>query len=139
MCGRQDGVKHTTPDLAPLQGRERVDFPRACRLDSAGFRLTFDSNEARPGRFFVMWMRRTDGAPGRVGLMATKRIFPRAVDRNRSRRLLREVYRLNRGDLDPSVDLILLARRPMRQAVYGEVAEAFRKICRQARIWRQPS
>ncbi len=85
-----------------------------------------------------MWLRKTEETTGQLGVVATKRILPQAVDRNRARRLLRETYRLNRPNLIPGIDLILLARRPIREARQADVAAEFWKICRQARIGKEP-
>jgi ribonuclease P protein component len=138
MCGRQQSVNHAAPPLAPPARVAAFGLPRERRLKPPGYRATFDSNDTRAGRYFVMWLRKTEETQGQLGVVATKRILPHAVDRNRARRLLRETYRLNRPNLIPGIDLILLARRPIREARQADVAAEFRKICRQARIGKEP-
>lgn len=58
-----------------------------------------------------MWLRPGEGASLRLGVVASKRTFRRAVDRARAKRLLREAFRLNRGRLDGAYDVVLVARR----------------------------
>ncbi len=110
-------------------------LPRQQRLVKPRFRAAFDGGRSHASRCMVMWLRPTDGELGQVGFVATKRIFPRAVDRNRVRRLLREAYRLNQHHLPPKVDIILLARKPIIVASGSEVAAAFRSLCQRVRLW----
>ena len=138
-CGGRDAAGSTPPPRPTTATSDGpLSLPASRRLDAAGFRATFDNDTTRAGRHMVMWLRDTGDAPGRLGVIATKRIFRRAVDRNRARRLLRETYRLNRPRLKQGVDLILLARRPIIEARQPEVAAEFEKLCRKARIWSAP-
>ena len=80
------------------------------------------------GRFMVMWSRRDNVPAGRVGVVASKRTFARAVDRNRAKRLLREAYRLNRGDLASGHDIVLVGRRRILDASCSDVEEDLLKL-----------
>ena len=138
MAGCRDGVSNAA--AAPLvpSGRDGgIRLPWQRRLDTVGFRSTFDGNETQAGRYLVMWLRQNGTGRGHVGVMATKRVFRRAVDRNRARRLLRETYRLNQPCLAPGLDMILLARRPIVGARQDEVGREFARLSRKARIWRE--
>lgn len=83
-----------------------------------------------PARTLVLWVRTAPDASRRVGVVASKRTFRRAVDRNRARRLLREAYRLNRHRLGAEVDVVLLARRKIldtpRSGVEKDLLRSFR-------------
>lgn len=46
----------------------------------------------------------------RLGLVIGKRVSPRAVDRNRMRRIIREAFRLNAGEL-PALDIVVMQRQ----------------------------
>jgi ribonuclease P protein component len=48
----------------------------------------------------------------RLGISASKRKVRKAHDRNRVKRLLREAFRLQKSDLPPGVDLIVVPRGP---------------------------
>lgn len=46
----------------------------------------------------------------RLGLVIGKRVSPRAVDRNRMRRTIREAFRHNAGSL-PALDIVVMQRQ----------------------------
>lgn len=68
---------------------------------------------------------------GRLGLTVSTRVG-NAVERNRVKRWLREIYRANRGLLPPGIDLVLVGRSGAPDAGYarlqGEFAQAARRI-----------
>ncbi len=52
-----------------------------------------------------------NGLPyNRIGLSVARRVLPRAYQRNRMKRLLREAYRLRRAELPTGMDLIFVPR-----------------------------
>ena len=53
-----------------------------------------------------------------------------AVVRNRARRRLREVYRLNQGRLRQGYDMILVARGRTLTASWRELNDTFVRLCR---------
>ena len=111
-----------------LRRRQRLLSPLA-------FQKLFES-DGIPGRFLVLW-HGASGAPdgpsaSRLGVVASKRTFPRAVDRNRARRRLREAFRLNRGRLAGPSDFVLLARRRILGATSPELERDLRALFRRA-------
>ena len=129
-----NGSDQAAQPPVPTAARQRL--PKAFRLDSAGFRSTFENGKSQASRLFVMWVLRIQGnGIGRVGTVASKRTFHDAVQRNRARRLLREAYRTQRAHLEPGVQLVLLARRAILTATSREVHEEFKRMCRKAGIW----
>lgn len=109
----------------------RAPFPPAARLRRPQeFAAVF-----RDGRRHVRAGVVVIVAPGgcgraRLGLALAKRRLPRAVDRNRVKRVVRESFRITRGDLG-SVDIVVLARA----AVAGM---SNHRLFRQLRsVWRE--
>jgi ribonuclease P protein component len=65
----------------------------------------------------------------RLGVIAGRHAWPRAVDRNRFRRLAREIFRLSQHRLQPR-DYIVRARNPQRGAPSGaEIEKLFAAWC----------
>ena len=133
------------PDNAPPgalpPGPENVAFdfglPRSRRMWPALYRDAFARERSVPGRFLVLWLRFAPDADRRLGVVTSKRTLPSAVSRNRARRLLREAFRLNRANLKPGVDLLLLARGRIEKVNRQDVEDDFRTTCRRAGIWRE--
>ncbi len=125
VCGptvEASNRREKTPSSSDCGGesdwlRLDVGLRRSGRLISPVlFEEAFATGEQFPSRTLVMWIRHGSGASRRLGVVASKRTFRRAVDRNRARRLLREAFRLNRHRLRPDVDVVLLARRRILEA-----------------------
>jgi ribonuclease P protein component len=72
----------------------------------------------------TMWaFRRPSGAAQKPRLgLAIPKAYGRAVDRNRLKRLLREVFRLNKYRLPEGVDLVFSAR-PLGRAIRYQTVE----------------
>lgn len=106
------------------------------RLPKEAFDALFTAPQARSlaHRAFILRWRRVSTNRPRVGVIATKRTFHRAVDRNRARRLLREVFRLERPMLRPGYDLVLLARQDILKMPFADLQEAFRMLVKRAHI-----
>lgn len=65
----------------------------------------------------------------RVAFVVSRRYSPKAVVRNRARRLLREAYRQTVAELPPAW-LVLIPRRPLQKARMQDVLADVRDLCR---------
>jgi ribonuclease P protein component len=82
----------------------------------------------RCGFFYANFLARPDTPKPlrRVGVIASRRIG-NAVARNRAKRLLREVFRLNQEILPESCDLVLVARPNILTAQFSDLEQRFRE------------
>ena len=69
----------------------------------------------------------------RFGFAVNSRIG-NAVMRNRIKRRLREVIRLRMAGIRPGWDIILIARKPIRSAEYGQMETACARLLRRAQL-----
>ncbi|MEN8163714.1 MAG: ribonuclease P protein component [Acidobacteriota bacterium] len=90
--------------------RKRADYQRIYRN---GIRVV--------GRFVVVFADVGPLAKNRLGITASRKIGP-AVIRNRCKRRIRELFRLNRGRLpDGNIDVVVNARRGCAEVPWQEV------------------
>ena len=117
------------------EGRPDRRLTRQQRISrSSVFSEAFDQKRSFAGKFLVMWLRSGNDASLRLGVIASKRTFRRAVERNRAKRLMREAYRLNRFRLGGSDDVLLVGRRKILNAKLQEVEADLLKLAAKAGI-----
>lgn len=77
------------------------------------FQHTFEVGKQSFGRYITLWVNKEPSTGNRIGVVATKRTFHDAVQRNRAKRLMREAFRLLQPMLDKSKpwDIVVIARR----------------------------
>jgi len=113
----------SVPDPDPTKDGISAHFSHIDRLRlSNDFQKVFAARRNVVGRLMVIWF--GDASPtgrSRLGVVASKRTFRRAVDRNRAKRLLREAFRLNRDRVDCGRDMVIIARRRILSAKCDEV------------------
>ena len=84
------------------------------------FRRLYNKGKVSASQCVAIYCRR-NGMPGnRFGVTVGTKIGG-AVQRNRIRRRLREIYRLNEDKLSPGYDIVIVARMRSRYAEYKEI------------------
>ena len=93
------------------------------------FRRMYQRGKSAVSGSMVVYCRKNRLDHNRLGLTASTKLG-HAVVRNRCRRRLREVYRLNSPSLRKGYDLILVARGRTASASWKELNDTFMKLCR---------
>jgi len=102
---------------------------------SVHFQEAFEQKRQFVGAHSILWLRSGEDSELRLGVVASKRTFPRAVDRARVKRLMRESFRLIRHRLSGTDDVVLLARRRLLGVKREAMDRELRYLCRKAGIW----
>lgn len=96
------------------------DTPRAARfersarlLKPAEFERVFTENERARTESLLVMARPNALGHARLGMVIAKRLLPRAVDRNRIKRCVRETFRVQRPDLPPCDFVVRLIAKPV--------------------------
>ncbi len=90
------------------------------------FRRLYDKGAKAAMPRLVLYCRKSRGGKNRLGLTVGKKTG-KAVVRNRVRRRLREIYRLNEQRLVKGVDIVIVARTAAVSATFRELEEDFLK------------
>ncbi|MBK8179085.1 MAG: ribonuclease P protein component [Planctomycetes bacterium] len=97
----------------PSVQRPRLTLPRTARVThGSDFERAWKLGSRARGELLVVVANRNGLEGARVGLSVGKKIWKRAVDRNRVRRIFREAFRLTRHDLPGGHDYILVPAAP---------------------------
>ena len=94
------------------------------------FERTYAQQRRFVGRFMVLWCYTGEDAALRLGVVASRRIGP-AVIRNRAKRRLREVFRLNRPGFQGRMDVVLVARPAVIKAKWDDLVQELNQLAAQ--------
>ena len=86
----------------------------------------------------VLWLREGEGAALRLGVVTSKKVSNRAVDRNRARRVLRDIYRRHRTQFKGEVDVVIIGRRALLDASCADVEEELLRLACKAGLTGNP-
>ena len=108
-----------------------MKFSCALKLNHIFRRLYATSGHANG--YLVLYAKPNRTATNRVGITASKKLG-HAVIRNRVRRRLREVYRLNEDRFAPGWDLVVVARSRCIDADFQKLTQAYLSLAQKAGI-----
>lgn len=96
-------------------------------LNAKDYSRVFDGAEAKASHRHMLLLAKTNDRPGhRLGLVIAKKNVRLAVQRNRIKRMAREVFR-TMPDSEPNLDVVLLARRGLDQLDNTELSTILRQ------------
>ena len=91
------------------------------------FRRLYHKGKTAADSRLALYTRRNGGRGNRLGITVSTKLG-NAVVRNRTRRRLREVYRLNEQALVDGVDVVVVARVRAAHCSYRQLEEAFLRL-----------
>ena len=108
-------------------------LPPSCRLHlKRDFDRIISSGTKLKYNGVVCWYtRRESSLPARFAVVVSRKLGP-AVVRNRTKRLLREAFRLNRKEWVPGVDIIVSPRDCTQLKNVHAAQHTLKTLCRQA-------
>ena len=106
-----------------------MNFSSSLKLNHIVRRLYHTSGYA--DSYLVLYARRNRTEGNRVGFTVSKKLG-HAVVRNRTRRRLREIYRLNEEAFQPGWDIVVVARTRAVEAPFDKLTASFLSQARKA-------
>lgn len=111
-----------------------MKFSSALKFNHIFQRLYRTSGQANG--HLVLYARKNRSTTNRVGITVSKKLG-HAVVRNRVRRRLREIYRLNEMYFQPGWDIVVVARTKAIYASFPELTRAYLHLADKAGILRR--
>ena len=104
-------------------------------LKTKDFSRLYKKGRSCKNDYLVMYHLANDLAHSRIGFSISSRKVRLATDRNRVRRILREVFRKHKNDLKTGYDIVIVVvRNPAPQPDYSSVEQRFLKLARTAAV-----
>jgi len=91
----------------------------------AEFELIYQTGFKRSGRLMTLFTKQRESGVARLGIAATRKIGG-AVERNRAKRVVREVFRHHKPS--GAIDVVVIPRREMLEASYERVEAEFQLL-----------
>ena len=98
------------------------------------FRRLYQKGKSALDKNLVLYVRPNRRGQNRVGLTVSSKLGC-AVVRNRVRRRLREIFRLNNVHVAQGFDFILVARSHAVECSYKELERSYRKLQQTLKLW----
>jgi ribonuclease P protein component len=89
------------------------------------FKLIYERGAKVHSRYSTIFMLPNDGGVGRLGIAATRKLGG-AVQRNRAKRLIREVFRRNK--IAPGFDVVVIPKRDLLDASLSDIEADYRAL-----------
>ena len=100
------------------------------------FRRMYRKGASAVGPYLVLYCRRNGLDHNRLGITVSVKLG-KAVVRNRARRRLREIYRLNQQKLQSGWDIVLVARGRSVDGSYAAMNDSFLRQCGKLKLLRE--
>ena len=100
-----------------------MEFSKSLKLNHI-FRRLYSKGKSCANGYLVLYCRPNGSKENRVGLTVSAKLG-HAVVRNRIRRRLREIYRLNESKFQPGWDLVVVARGRAVDAPYKKLEKSY--------------
>ena len=111
-----------------------MEYSKSLKLNHI-FRKLYTTG-GKGNALLVLYARRNRVGMNRVGVTVSKKLG-KAVVRNRVRRRLREVYRLNESRFLPGWDIVVVARGRAVDAGFSELTNAYLALAKKLGILRE--
>ena len=96
----------------------------------ADFELIYKTGFKRSGRLMTLFTRERESGAARLGIAATRKMGA-AVERNRAKRLVRELFRHHKPA--GALDVVVVPRREMLEAPYARLEAEFVSLLARSR------
>ena len=101
-------------------------------LSRETFRRTYDQGTKYHAKYFTAFVISNQQELSRLGITVTRKTG-KSVERNRSRRLVREVFRKNKWRVPPGIDIVINVKGALNAAGYADLEGDFVEFLKRAK------
>ena len=112
-----------------------MQFTTSLKLNHV-FRRLYAKGESAVGPFVVVYCKRNGTQGNRLGITTGVKLG-HAVDRNRARRRIREVYRIHEDRFKRGFDVVIVARQRAIDGDFSEFERSFLRQCGRLRLLKE--
>ena len=118
--------------------RDKQDFKKSQRLKQRNlFSSLFKKGKHFKGIDFSVRLLNNNLTITRLGISIQGRIFPKATQRNRVKRLIKEVFRRNKHNILSGYDILVKPKNiELADLKYQDVEERLLSLFREAKVWK---
>ena len=142
----EDQKRTTDPEKKACQGKKTADrlirkrldltFPRSVRVRSRADYLKIQRSGRKLGGRYLIILSMDNGLPAaRFGITVSRKTG-NAVTRNRVKRRIRELQRLNRDIVVPGKDIVVIATREASEATFEKMKMEYADLIKRAGLTR---
>jgi len=119
--------------MAEPPGKTNQKFTKSDRiLKREAFRRTYEGGKKYQAKYFTAFVIPNRQESSRLGITVTRKTA-KAVDRNRTRRLVREVFRKNKWRVPPGVDIVINVKGTLTSAGFDDLEGDFVEFLKRAK------
>lgn len=98
------------------------------------FKNVYDNAKSLSNRSVVILYIKNNTQQNRLGIVASKKIG-NSVKRNKARRRIKEIYRINENNLFKGYDIVIIAKSPINESSFGELQKSIINCFKRFKIW----
>ena len=110
----------------------RLDKTRRI-INNNEYRLVYKHGKYEVGRLCVLYRMPVAKQKTRIGFVTGKKVGG-AVERNRGRRLMKEVYRLKQHQIREGYHIVIVGRGPLKDATYERAEKEILYLLRKSKL-----
>ena len=101
---------------------------------TSDFKQALKAGSFHNGKALRLGVSRNDCGISRIGVSLRKHIFKFAVSRNRLRRCIKEIFRINKGKILKGYDIVAIPRSAAKDLEYAALSVEFMSLAKKAGI-----
>ena len=100
------------------------------------FRKVYHGGHSKANKYLVIYIRKNGTDKNRVGISVSKKVG-NSVERNRARRLMKENYRIWKGEIKEGYDMIFIARSTINGQKAFDVGKSMKRALHKAKMFQK--